>query len=338
MGHLVVARGGGERRQLGRDQAQVERARQAQFGGALDDAGIAAEALVLLGPGAQVAGGRRDQPAVHLVQAAAGPDRGQAVGERAPGLGRVVDVVGGDHADARPDRQFGQGVVAGRVEGVGVVPQLDVHVVRAEPGDQVGQLPGRLRGAALGEGERDRALATAGQHCPMTVVQLGQPRQLIDGLALLLAVEVGLADGAAQPAVALGVAGEDQEVGALGVGEAVLGLGQAEGQLSAEDGGQADRGGGLGEADDAVHAVVVGDGEGVEAQPDRLLHQLLGVRRAVQEAEVGVAVQLGIGDGAVAAGTGPGSRRGLRWLGVGLGRLPRVGRLGLGLGVPRPLG
>ena len=51
----------------------------------------------------------------------------------------------------------------------------------------------------------------------------------------------------------------------------------------------------LGEADDPVEAVVIGDGQRLEAQPGGLGGQLLGVRRAVEEREVGVAVQLGVG-------------------------------------------
>ena len=81
----------------------------------------------------------------------------------------------------------------------------------------------------------------------------------------------------------------------LGVGNACLrAAGQVEGELGAEDGGHAHGVSGLGEADDSVHAVVVGDGQGLEAEAGRLLDQLLGVRRTVEEAEVGVAVQFGV--------------------------------------------
>ena len=73
-----------------------------------------------------------------------------------------------------------------------------------------------------------------------------------------------------------------------------------EGDLGAEHGRHPDGAGRLGEADDAVEAVVVGEGEGLQAQPGRLGGQLLGVRRAVEEREVGVAVQLGVGHRAVA--------------------------------------
>ena len=52
------------------------------------------------------------------------------------------------------------------------------------------------------------------------------------------------------------------------------------------------------ELEGAVKVAVVGEGQGLQAQPGRLLGQLLGVGGPVQEAEVGVAVQLGVGHGA----------------------------------------
>ena len=83
---------------------------------------------------------------------------------------------------------------------------------------------------------------------------------------------------------------------ALGIGHPVLRGGEPERQLRAEDGADPELGGGLGEPDHPVHAVVVGECERVQAQARRLLDQLLGVARTVQEAEVGVAVQLGVRD------------------------------------------
>ncbi len=102
-------------------------------------------------------------------------------------------------------------------------------------------------------------------------------------------------EGPAQPGVAGGIPGQDQEVGALRVGHPVLRAGQTQGQLGAEHRRHPHRPGRLGEADHAVHAVVIGDGQRLQAQAGRLLDQLLGVGCPVQEAEVGVAVQLGVG-------------------------------------------
>ena len=113
--------------------------------------------------------GRRREPAVELVEAAPGPYRGQGGGQGTAGRGGVVDVVGGHYVDAGPGRQLHQGVVAGRVEGVAVVPQLDGHVVTAEGVDQTGKLVRRRRRSPLDEGTRDRPFPTAGEHVPVVM-------------------------------------------------------------------------------------------------------------------------------------------------------------------------
>ena len=94
-----------------------------------------------------------------------------------------------------------------------------------------------------------------------------------------------------------------------GSGTPFCGLGEPERQLGAEHRGHAHRPGRLGEAHHAVEAVVVGEGQGLEAEAGRLLGQLLGVAGAVEEAEGGVAVQLGVGRGArrAARATGGGT-------------------------------
>src|SRR5207248_4982449 len=118
---------------------------------------------------------------------------------------------------------------------------------------------------------------------------------------------------------------------ALWVGQAGLGARrEVEGELGPEDRGHAHGVGGLGEADDAVHAVVVGGGQGLEAETGCLLDQLLGVGCPVEEAEVGVAVELGVGHRPRAADDS--GRRLIRWAVAGLG----VGRAGHGLPPGQP--
>jgi hypothetical protein len=73
-------------------------------------------------------------------------------------------------------------------------------------------------------------------------------------------------------------------------------------QLCAEHGRQAGGAGGFGEAHDAVEAVVVGEGERLEAEPGGFVDEFLGMRGAVEERVVGVAVQLGVRDRAGDAG------------------------------------
>ena len=96
----------------------------------------------------------------------------------------------------------------------------------------------------------------------------------------LLAAELGLAHGPGQQGVAPGVTGDDDEVGLpgahSGIGVADRYGGAPEGELGAEDGGHPELAGGLGEAHDAVEAVVVGEGQGLEPEADGLLDQHLG--------------------------------------------------------------
>jgi len=83
-------------------------------------------------------------------------------------------------------------------------------------------------------------------------------------------------------------------MGTLRVGHPGLCPREAKGDFGPEDGGQASCGRGFGEPDRPVHAVVIGDGQRLEPQAHRLFHQLVGVRSTIEEAEIGVAVQLGV--------------------------------------------
>ena len=273
--------------------------------------------------------GRRRQPRVELGEAAARPHGGERGGQAALGRRGVVGVGGGDAADAVAGGELGEGVVARRVERVAVVPQLDEHPVAAERLDQPVQLAAGSGRAVGHERRRHCALAAAGQHphVPGGVAGDVGEREL---RRPLLPRQVAEAQRAGQAGVPVGPVGEQQEVVAVGVGGVAVGdppggdlgqrvaprarhplvRGQARRQrdLGAEHGRHPDRAGGLGEADDAVEAVVVGEGEGLEAEAGGLGGQLLGVRGAVEEREVGVAVQLGVGHRAPCRSAG--ARRG----------------------------
>ena len=102
-----------------------------------------------------------------------------------------------------------------------------------------------------------------------------------------LAVGGTAGDGLGQRGrLALGDTGRGVEIG-------------CERELHAERRRQPDGAGRLGEAHDAGEAVVIGQRQRVEAEPGGLGDQLLGVRRAVAEGEVGVAVQLAVGNRAL---------------------------------------
>ena len=207
--------------------------------------------------------------------------------------GGVVDVAGGDDVEAVDGGQPGERGV-GRV-GAGTRRELDEDVLEPEQRRQPVERLGRRGLAAVRQRLLDRALAAARQHHPVAAPALAQLVEVVDRAALLVAAQVRVGHRRGEPVVALDPARQHQQVAALGVGHAVLRAGEPEGQLGAEDGGQVVRRRGLGQHRGAVEAVVVGDREGVQAEAHGLLDELGGRAGAVEEAEVAVAVQLGVG-------------------------------------------
>ncbi len=138
---LRVAGRDGEVRQPRRDDVEVERAVGGQLDRPFHHAGVAAQPGGHLRAGAQVAAAGRGQPAVHLIQAEPGPDRGQRLGQ--PGVLRrgVVHVPGRDHVHAGRRRQRGQRVVALIVGRLVADGELDLDVVR--PNASISLLPAR---------------------------------------------------------------------------------------------------------------------------------------------------------------------------------------------------
>ena len=259
---------------------------------------------------AQLGERRRGQPPVDLVEGAPGPDGGERGGER-PVLGRrVVDVVRRDDLDTDAGRDRGERVVAVPVERVPVIPELDEHPVPPERGDET--LEGATgRGRAVAEQRAGHGtLAAAGQDHPRVVRatrptgagvhagagRVGEPVER-EARRALLPRELPLADRPGEAGVPAGPLGEHDEVLARRVGDPVRGRAAVEGELGAEDGREVDLGGRRGEPDDPVEAVVVGDRQGGEAEAARLVDELLGVARPIEEREVGVAMQLGVGHG-----------------------------------------
>ena len=253
------------------------------------------------------------EPAVDLVEAATGPQRGQCGSESLPIHRVVVHVAGGEEGEAGPGRQLGEGLVAHRVTGQPVVPQLDGHVGGAEVGGEPLQRPAGCGHTPVRQGPRHRPLAAAGEDQP--VVTGARPAEgnealVVDPGRILGPCQLTFADGPRQQRVAAGVAGQHQQVDATGVGHpGALGILPAapaglrhrgcrrqQRELGAEDRREPERTGGLGEADDAVEAVVIADGQRLEPQADRLGSQLLGVGGPVEEGEVGVAVQFRVAD------------------------------------------
>ena len=125
-----------------------------------------------------------------------------------------------------------------------------------------------------------------------------------DPRSVLAAAGVGVGEQPAQIAVALERLGEEDDVR---VAEIVVG--RLDVELGADDGADMLALGGDGEADDAGEGVVVGDGEGFEAEHAGLLDHGFGVADAVQEGVVGVGVEfgvLGFGEASSPGGAGRG--------------------------------
>ncbi len=218
-----------------------------------------------------------------------------------------MDVVRCDHA--RPDSEggLGHGVVAVPVERVAVIAQLYEHPVGPEGVEEPEQLVAGRRRAVGGQRPRHYPFAAAGEDEPVVVPQGGSPAGGVHGGTrrrgevghgcaggALLAGELRPADRPGEPRVPDGPLGEDHEVVAGRIGHPAGRSDRPEGDLRPEDRGQAERPGGLGEADDPVETVVIGDRQPGQAQARRLLGQLLGVAGTVEEREVRVAVQLGV--------------------------------------------
>ena len=241
------------------------------------------------------------EPAVVVVEAAPVADCGQGVSQAPVGGRGVAHRVGAHRLHPPAHSELGQGVVAMAVQWVAVVPKLHEHVAGAGRADQLVQLAGRGPRSVLDQRRGHRAAVRAGEdRPPVSVSGRGLQERLGRQPGLALAPShVGPADQRPQRRVPGRVAGQHHRRPALlapvgrrdGAGPAGR-AGQVESELSTEHCGQASLLSGLGEPHHPVEAVPVGQCQSVEFEPDSLSHQLIGVRRAVHEAEPRVCVQL----------------------------------------------
>ena len=186
--------------QVGGDDAQIEDARARQLDGGLADSREPRQPGGHLGARAEVRGAGGRQPSGHVVEAAASADGREHLSQRRVGRSRVVNVVGRHHADPDPAGQCEQCVVAGVVEGLVVVGELDHDVVAAEHLDQPAQFCLCRSRTACRERSGHGALATTGERHPVPTMCRRQLGQVVDG-ATLFAAHLGGGDGARQPAV-----------------------------------------------------------------------------------------------------------------------------------------
>jgi hypothetical protein len=117
---------------------------------------------------------------------------------------------------------------------------------------------------------------------------------VVDAGLVVVALEVGVGDQAAEVLVALPVLGQQDEVEGLAVGLALLVAHAPPGDvgLDADDRLHALGRDGLDERDGPVEGAVVGDGHGVEAELRALFGKLVDAPEPVQQAELGVEMQV----------------------------------------------
>jgi hypothetical protein len=175
------------------------------------------------------------------------------------------------------------------------VDQLDGDVVPAEALDELGERATcRVQPVGVHRAAH-RALATAGEDETMAAGSGGKFVDVVHRTAFRAAAQVRSADRPGQRRITDRVAGQHEQVGTGRVGHtdargdvafgSRAGERDVERELGTEPGRESVRLGCLGESDDAVQAVMIGERQTLETQPDRLFGQLFRRGRAVEEAE-----------------------------------------------------
>ena len=201
-----------------------------------------------------------------------------------PERARVVDVVGDDpwHVDRARNRDERLEQRALLLEPV--IPALDGE----PPIEDVVQPRGGLARAGCIAGDepaRDESARAAGEReQPLRVRGDGVERERG---APAIAVHARARDERGEIAVARAIFGEEHEM----VRHAAV---AAHGDLGADDALERTAVARLREGDDAAQLIVIGERERVVAELHRAIDELVGMRRAIEERERGVAVQLDV--------------------------------------------
>ncbi len=208
-------------------------------------------------------------------------------------LQQVVGVVGGHQGQARALRQAGEGAGHALLLLEPVLHDLEEEALLVEDLAELADHPQRLRLVAVAQRHPHLAGETPGEADDAGVVPLQD--LLVDARAVVEALGVAEGHQLHQVVVALVVGGEQ--------GEMVVGLADAGGipveaaprghvDLAAQDGLQALVPAGVVEGHRPEHVPVVGDGEGLHALPGRLIHEGVDLAGPVEEAELGVQVEV----------------------------------------------
>ena len=248
-----------------------------------------------LGPGLEeeLVGAKLE--AVGVVDGLAGLDAQQHVMGAHVFLAQVVAVVGGHQGDGHAPAQLAQPLVDPVLDLHAVVLDFQVEVALAE------NLQVRARGrlglvhAAVLDAARHLAVQ-AGRKPDEPAAVLTQDL-LVDAWTVVETLELGDGGQPAQVAVALHVLGQQDQVAhsLLVLGAAVLDGPRRHVSLHADDGLDAGRHGLLVELQPAEHGAVVGDGHGLHAVLGGLLQEGINADGAVEQAVLGVHVQVNEG-------------------------------------------
>ena len=197
-----------------------------------------------------------------------------------------MDVARRDKTDPGAHGELCERVVARVVEWRVVIGELDEHTLGTECLDQTRELTGCRLGSVGDERRGHRAVAAAGENEPVTVVCLGQGVERVRRTTLLTPGELGTGDRRRKARVTLGIGGQHEEMRRLRIDRPGARLdttlrARRQRQLGTEDGRQSALPRRLGEADDPVTAVVIGEREGLETEPRCFDGEVLRVRGAV---------------------------------------------------------
>ena len=185
----------------------------------------------------------------------------------------------------------GAATAVGSGEELGEVAQAGVCRRQVPGTGSVGITQSTAQGAVDGTGEDEAgSRRSPGLADGVGAEGRGESGQVVGRLSAFPRVQVVPGDGRYQAVVADGVASQNGQVGAVGQGE-----------LSAVNGGQVMGTPRLGVLDDAGDTVVIGEGEGLQAEFDGSRGQFIRLVGSVEEGVGGVGVELGV---AVSAGHG----------------------------------
>ncbi len=204
----------------------------------------------------------------------------------------VVQVVGDDEIEPDFGGEAEQLGVQGPLVGQAVVLQLEEEAIFAE--DLAVHAGGLARQVPVVDFERLGHLAAeTGREADQALRVLGEVF-VVDAGPVVVAVEMRVGDQAAEVLVALPVLGQQDQVEGLAVGLALFVAHAPPGHVSLDPDDRLDapRGRGLDERDGPVEGAVVGDGHGVEAERGALIGKLGDAPESVQQAELGVKVQV----------------------------------------------